>query len=142
VSKKITIKNPPRKESRISVVRSPDRRLVFNFSFLTHDRKYGLESRQFSKDIKSTFLTNLSRLSQAPFEQILLLDKRHGLERLPQEQVNFSMNQDFVKSGRFEACLTGLWIFRLNTKGRVIGMVLNETFYILAFDLSFSTYRH
>lgn len=117
-------------------------KLAFNFSFITSDRKYNFQGKHFTKVVKLSLLQNLIKLSEHDLVTILSWDKQTGLESLPTAAVGFKVNADFVASGRFESCLAGYWVFRLNQLGRVIGKIYRTTFYILCLDLTFDTYNH
>ncbi|EGD28208.1 hypothetical protein HMPREF5505_0193 [Lactobacillus delbrueckii subsp. lactis DSM 20072] len=56
--------------------------------------------------------------------------------------VSLSINPFFSSSGRLEECGDVYWVFRLNDKGRVIGKINRNIFYILAIDTKFNLYKH
>jgi hypothetical protein len=117
-------------------------RLCFNFSFITHDRKYNFTGKYFDKKMRTALLQNVIKLSAEDLVNVLNWDKQSGLERLPSGQVHFSVNQLFISSGRFTNCMADYWIFRLNRLGRVIGKLDGSIFYILCIDATFDTYDH
>lgn len=117
-------------------------KLTFNFSFLTHDKKYNFNNHGFNKNVKSTFLNTLLRLSSDDLIAIFNYPKETGLERIDESEMHFSSNAEFVNSDRDKDCLDGLWVFRMNKKGRVIGKIQNTTFYIMCIDTSFDVYDH
>lgn len=117
-------------------------RLAFNFSFLTQEKDYSLKSRKISKDVKLKLLERISSLSEEDKVLIMNRPKEQGLEPLPEEVVNLHINSDFKKSGRYDECDEYYWVFRLSKKGRVIGKINENIFYILAIDPKFKLYKH
>lgn len=118
----------------------PDR-LAFNFSFLTEERKYNLNSKGINKNVTNALVKKLYFLSQKDLTTTLYLPKETGLERLDIE-MRFRQHSDFSKSGRELDCWDGYWCFRLNKLGRVIGKITGTTFYVLCIDTSFDAYDH
>ncbi|KRK86266.1 hypothetical protein FD17_GL002089 [Lentilactobacillus sunkii DSM 19904] len=92
--------------------------------------------------MKSTFLNTLLRLSSDDLVAIYNYPKETGLEKMDESKMRFSLNTEFSNSDRDKDCLDGLWVFRMNTKGRVIGKIQNTTFYIMCVDTSFDAYDH
>lgn len=117
-------------------------KLSFNFSFLTKDREYNLESKSLNKNITNALVKKIYSLSQSDFTVILNLRRESGLERLDEDEVNFRLHSNFKDSGRDQDCLDGYWCFRLNKLGRVIGKISGVTFYVLCIDAKFSVYKH
>lgn len=60
-------------------------RFAFNFSFLTKDSKYNLDSRSktINKKVRLKLLDRITQLSQDDRVVILNRDKREGLEKCP-----------------------------------------------------------
>lgn len=139
------LRSTPREPAKISIDQSKDfkpSRLVFNFSFVTSDNKYNFEGKHFDKRLKLALLQNIIKLSSSDLLTIFSWHKQTGFEALPLESVHFSVNREFVATGRSAACLDSYWIFRLNKLGRVIGRINGATFYILCIDATFDTYDH
>lgn len=142
MGKSSRIKPPIKANQYVESTSFSPTRLAFNLSFLTSDRKYNFQGKSFTKMVKISLLQQLIKLSEHDLVTILSWDKQTGLESLPSTAVTFKLNQDFVASGRFESCIAGYWIFRLNQLGRVIGKIHGTTFYILCIDLTFDAYNH
>ena len=87
-------------------------------------------------------LEKIATLSEEDKVLILNRSKDQGLELLPEEQVKLRINQEFKDSGRYEECDDNYWVFRLSKKGRVIGKISDNIFYILAVDPKFDLYKH
>ncbi|EFR61246.1 hypothetical protein LBJG_01772 [Lactobacillus jensenii 1153] len=68
--------------------------------------------------------------------------KEQGLELMPEDQVKLRIKQEFKTSGRYDECDDDYWVFRLSKKGRVIGKISDNIFYILAVDPKFDLYKH
>ncbi|KRM03820.1 hypothetical protein [Lentilactobacillus farraginis] len=117
-------------------------KLTFNFSFLTHDKKYNFNNLGFNKNVKSVFLNALLRLSSDDLVAVYGYPKETGLEKIAESEIHFSLSTEFIESNRDKDCLDGFWVFRMNKKGRVIGKIQDKTFYIMCIDTSFSTYEH
>ncbi len=140
---KSQLKKSAETRSRIRVPRHfAPTRLTFNFSFLTADKKYNFNNSGSNKNVKSTFLNTILRLSSDDLVAVLGYPRETGLEKIRESSMHFSLNREFVKSDRSKDCLDGLWVFRINNKGRVIGKIQNTTFYIMGIDTSFDVYRH
>lgn len=144
--KSLKLKQPQRDVEERHVVLNKQRsnnRFMFNFSFLTTDKKYslaGLSNRD--QKIHKRLLSKLEFLSKQDVVIIHTLPKEQGLEWLPESAVSFRVNTEFITSKRDAAIGKGFWIFRLADQGRVIGKIDYNVFYILAIDTSFSTYKH
>lgn len=119
-------------------------RLAFNFSFLTNDTQYSLKknNRYVDNKIRLKLLEKIAILSEEDKILILNRPKEQGLELMPEEQIRIRVNQEFKNSGRCDECDDDYWVFRLSKKGRVIGKISNNIFYILAIDPKFDLYKH
>ncbi|MCT3341652.1 hypothetical protein EFP49_02305 [Lactobacillus johnsonii] len=119
-------------------------RLAFNFSFLTNATQYNLKknNKNVNNKIRLKLLEKIATLSEEDKVLILNRPKDQGLELLPEEQVKLRINQEFKDSGRYEECDDNYWVFRLSKKGRVIGKISDNIFYILAVDPKFDLYKH
>lgn len=119
-------------------------RLAFNFSFLTDFTQYNLKknNKNVDKKIRLKLLEKIFILSQEDKVLVLGYPKAQGLESIPEDQVSLRINQEFKDSGRYNECEDDYWVFRLSTKGRVIGKISNNIFYILAVDPKFDLYKH
>ena len=105
-------------------------RLAFNFSFLTNSTQYNLKknNKNVDKKIRLKLLEKIFILSQEDKVLVLGYPKAQGLESIPEDQVSLRVNQEFKDSGRYNECEDDYWIFRLSTKGRVIGKISNNIF--------------
>ena len=119
-------------------------RLAFNFSFLTKDSQYNLDKRgkNVNKTVKLKLIERICALSTEDKVIILGRPKEQGLELLPEREVSFTLNSEFKSSGRLKECDEGYWVFRLSTKGRGIGKINDNIFYLLAIDPKFELYNH
>lgn len=117
-------------------------RFTFNFSFATREKAYNFTSQHFDKLVKNKFVEKLIRLSTADVVTVMGWPKQTGLEKLADTDVRLSINPEFIQSGRHEACVAGLWIFRLAKSGRVVGKINGTVFYVLAVDTKFDLYHH
>lgn len=70
------------------------------------------------------------------------LNKREGLEKIPESNVKLSIHPDFKSSKRYDECDDDFWVFRLGNLGRVIGKINENIFYIMSIDASFDQYNH
>lgn len=119
-------------------------RFAFNFSFLTKDSKYNLDSKSktIDKRVRLKLLDRIYQLSQDNKVTILNRDKREGLEKLPESKVRLSIHPEFQNSNRYDECEEDFWVFRLGKLGRVIGKINENIFYIMSIDASFDQYDH
>lgn len=119
-------------------------RFAFNFSFITKNSKYNLDSnsKTINKKVRLKLLDRITQLSQDDRVVILNRDKREGLEKIPENKVRLSIHPDFKKSKRYDECDDDFWVFRLSDLGRVIGKVNENIFYIMSIDASFDQYNH
>ncbi|MFR0551017.1 hypothetical protein [Ligilactobacillus salivarius] len=130
------------KNQTIKIKKYRDLKLTFNFSFLTKDKKYNLsKSNGIDKDVRLKILEKVHELSQINLSDVYLESKIHGFEKLA-EIPWMKVHSDFLNTGRFHDCSNGYWVFRLSKKGRVIGKINNNIFYILAIDTKFNLYDH
>lgn len=128
--------------SQASISKHHISRLAFNFSFLTKQKDYNLRSKKLGKSVKAKLLEQISSLSEDDKVIILNRPKDQGLELLPEEMVKLRINSEFKSSGRYDECDDNYWVFRLSKKGRVIGKMNDNIFYILAIDPKFDLYQH
>ncbi|MGZ1196939.1 hypothetical protein ACXO3Q_06710 [Lactobacillus delbrueckii subsp. bulgaricus] len=87
-------------------------------------------------------MEKIEKLSIEEISVVLGWAKEQGLEQLPDNVVSLSINPFFSSSGRLEEYGDVYWVFRLNDKGRVIGKINRNIFYILAIDTKFNLYKH
>lgn len=139
-------KNRPAKlNKKTSIKKNDSKRLVFNFSFLTPDKKYNLSSnsKTINDKVRRKLLEKIVLLSQDPKPVIMALKKESGLEEIPEKQIKFfRKHPDFVNSNRNNECGESCWVFRLNKLGRVIGKMHDNIFYIIKIDTDFKSYDH
>jgi len=117
-------------------------KIVFNFSFVTDDKKYGFRSKGFDQKVQKKFMERMVFLSSVDFDVLLGLPRESGLETISEDKVHFRVDTEFKSSGRHQDCLNDFWVFRLNKLGRVIGKIFDKTFYILCIDTTFDAYDH
>lgn len=119
-------------------------RLAFNFSFLTSATQYNLKknNKNVNNKIRLKLLEKIATLSEEDKILVLNRPKEQGLELMPEEQVKLRVNQEFKDSGRYDECDDDYWVFRLSKKGRVIGKISDNIFYIQAVDPKFDLYKH
>lgn len=139
----INIKQPEIDKKDLPVNKSYiPKKLVFNLSFLTPDKKYSPLENQIPKNIKLKLLEKIIHLSTDDCVSVLGWDKEKGLEKIPEAQVSLRQHSDFKKGDRSKFCDEYYWVFRLSNKARVIGKMINTTFYIMSVDTKFDQYKH
>lgn len=111
---------------------------------MTNSVQYNLEknNKNVDKKIRLKLLEKIALLSQEDKVLVLNYSKIQGLESIPEDKVNLRVNPEFKSSGRYAECEDDYWVFRLSTKGRVIGKISDNIFYILAIDPKFDLYKH
>lgn len=119
-------------------------RLAFNFSFLTKDSKYNLDSssKTINKKVRLKLLDRIYQLSQNDIISVMGYSKEQGFEKISEDNVKISVNSEFKASNRHQECDDGYWVFRLGKLGRVIGKKNDNIFYVLSIDASFDQYDH
>lgn len=122
-----------------------EKRLVFNFSFLTTEKKYNLDpnSPKINDKIRLKLLERIYQLSQSDFIDVLNMDRKIGLEKIPEKEMKkFHLHPEFIRTKRTDKCDDQCWIFRLGNKGRVLGKMNDNLFYIVKIDTDFGSYKH
>lgn len=137
------------KEDEISdslkITHHSSQRLVFNFSFLTKDNKYNLDknNKKISKEIKAKVLERMYQLSVVDKVTVLGYDKVQGLEKIHETKIkSLNPHPDYEDYKIKEECGEDCWIFRISKKGRVIGKMNDNIFYIIKIDTDFKSYKH
>lgn len=119
--------------------------ITFNFSFLTNTSKYNLTSNKPSNEQKNILLHRLVELSQKNLVELTAnTDKKLGLEKISRfngkDKLNsLTLHPEFFSSSRHGSAGSGYWIFRLCPNNnplptRIIGKLINDTFYIMYID--------
>lgn len=117
------------------------KKLAFNFSFLTRNKKYNFKT--IDKATKAKIVDKIEYLSSEDFFVISSTwPKEKGIEKLDENEISISMNPDFFDGKREKFCDDYFWVFRLSKKGRVIGKLLNNVFYVVGIDTTFDSYKH
>lgn len=134
-------KNKPNSSTKLDVAKRMMRydKMSFNFSFLTNDKQFNLDTLQPVNHKK--LLNKLQLLSAHNITKVKLLPREQGIEFI--ESLNKSITiTEFRSSGRFDECDNNYCVFRISNNGRVIGKLNNNLFYVLAIDTKFSLYDH
>lgn len=124
------------------------KRLAFNFSFLTDDSYYNFENSYFDEFVSKVFFVRLHDLSVVIKSKTFLMDKYHGLEKyLPTKKDILYNKPDHKDFGNERRRLSGdnYFIFRLFPNNnpipcRVIGRIIDETFYVMFIDYEHELY--
>ncbi|QHJ76639.1 MAG: hypothetical protein [Bacteriophage sp.] len=134
-------KNQPESSTKLDVAKRLMRydRMSFNFSFLTNDRQFNLDTLQPVNHKK--LLNKLKLLSAHNVTKVKLLPKEQGIEFIESLKKSITITE-FKSSGRFDECDNNYCVFRISNVGRVIGKINNNLFYVLAIDTKFSLYDH
>ena len=117
------------------------KKLAFNFSFLTRNKKYNFKT--IDKATKAKIVDKIEYLSSEDFFVISSTwSKEKGIEKLDENEVSISIHPDFFDGNRENFCDNYFWVFRLSKKGRVIGKLLNNAFCFVGIDTTFDSYKH
>lgn len=81
-SEQRNIKQSEESSPKISVVEREKRKITFNFSFMTSNKNYNLDSENFKEDVGIKFCKRLKELSDSQFTSLLAMNKNRGLETL------------------------------------------------------------
>lgn len=118
-------------------------RLSFNFSFLTKNNDYNLNSSTFTGEIAKILFNRISSLSQHDVMSATALGKRLGLELVKKfggrDKIGSLKLHEKFGEERTNLCNEGYWIFRLCPnnnpyESRVLGKIIDHTFYIMFID--------
>lgn len=134
-----------KKTDSTTITHHLSQRLVFNFSFLTKDNKYNLDknNKKISKEIKAKLLEKMYQLSVEDKVIVLGYDKVKGLEKIHETKIkSLKPHPDYRDYKIKEKCGEDCWIFRIGKKGRVIGKMNDNIFYIIKIDTDFKSYKH
>lgn len=114
--------------------------LQFNFSFLTKNNKFGIDSLDAKK--KSMLVDRVFQLSEPNYIDLMLWRKNIGYESMSEEELRVpSFHPDFTKDDfrSQKGYKEKYTIFRLdpnNTQSdcRIIGKILDKVFYVMFFS--------
>ncbi|WP_338753021.1 hypothetical protein [Leuconostoc mesenteroides] len=124
-------------------------RLSFNFSFLTNNNDYNLNSSVFTGEIAKTLFNRISYLSQHDVMSATAKGKKLGLELVKnfggRDKIGSLKIHEKFGSERTTLCNDGYWIFRLCPnnnpyESRVLGKIIDHTFYIMFIDCNHVLY--
>lgn len=134
----------PQIPAQTKVRRQHAERFVFNFSFLTQDKKYNLDphSKTINPKVRVKMLERIWQLSQNDIVEVMAYSKKQGFEKIPVGKVHLAVNPEFKNSHRDEECDADYWVFRLSKLGRVISKRNDNILYIMSIDTSFDQYDH
>ena len=133
--------NPRNQFGNPKITKAPQKRLAFNFSFFTPDKKYNYSGSK-DKKMKLKLLDKIYFLSQKDMVDLLSHDDKYsGLEKIHASEVKIRINPEFKKE-RYDLCENDFWVFQLNKIGRVIGKKYKNIFYIMSIDTKFKQYDH
>lgn len=134
-------KNKPNSSTKLDVAKRMMRydKMSFNFSFLTNDKQFNLDTLQPVNHKK--LLNKLQLLSAHNITKVKLLPREQGIEFIESLKKSITITE-FRSSGRFDECDNNYCVFRISNNGRVIGKLNNNLFYVLAIDTKFSLYDH
>lgn len=151
-SEQRNIKQSEESSPKISVVERKKRKITFNFSFMTSNKNYNLDSENFKEDVGIIFCKRLKKLSDSQFTSLLAMNKKRGLETLKISDLSandkikkMEFDSEFKDSRRNELSGNKLWIFRLCPNNnpypsRLIGCLIDQTFYLMFFDYNHDLY--
>lgn len=115
-------------------------KITFNFSFITNQNGYDLLS---NKEIHSKFTERVMALSSQNFVNVLMLKREQGFEQIPDREIKYiNCPTEFVNSHRNFESGDKFWVFRLSNKGRVVGKMIDKTYYVIGIDTKFDSYKH
>lgn len=119
-----------------------DLRLVFNFSFLCSDDKYNLKNSDIDH---RRLLARLEELSQRTWVALTILPKSSGIERVSKSNLSGRLKDMPDPKGfgdkRLKYATDKVAIIRLNGKARLIGKLIDQTFYLFWIDLNHELYK-
>ena len=106
----------------------------FSFEFCFGTKKSITEC---SKDIKCRIIDKIIYLSQLTWKDISELRREQGFERIDVSSLNHNSNTPVKFSD-----VNKVDVFRIGNKGRLIGYIEEDTFFIVWIDTKFEMYDH
>ena len=113
----------------------------FSFRYLTTNKDYNFESLDKRKklEFQSALAERMIEITQKSWLEWHNLDKKHGYEMIPSQQLRFSPNGYTFSDDE------KVIVFRFNSQeGRIIGIKNSESavYYVIGFDTDYSAYPH
>ncbi|WP_157456133.1 hypothetical protein [Carnobacterium maltaromaticum] len=126
--------------------------LTFNFSFLTSNKEFNLENTEFDTAHRNQLLQRLIELSKEDLIFVKAGKKFNYLECLKKEKLSkcrlkkMSIHPTFENGSRIKIAGDNFWVFRLYCNNmplpsRVIGKMIDHTFYVMFIDLKHALYK-
>ncbi|MCT3362087.1 hypothetical protein LJ555_11630 [Lacticaseibacillus paracasei] len=133
---------------KLASLERTSKRLAFNFSFLTNDSHYSFENSHFDETVSKKLFIRLHDLSVVVKSKAFLMDKKHGIEKYsPTKKDDLYNKADHREFGKERRKMSGddYFIFRLFPNNtpipcRVIGRIIDETFYVMFIDYEHELY--
>lgn len=129
---------------KVNIEKHHDKRYAFNFSYITRDDEYCLskDNKYLTNKVRAKFIERICKLSEQDVVSLCFTGKKQGIEKIKESSVSLNILPEFKSSGRYDECESDFRVFRLSTKGRVIGKVNDNIFYIMGVDARFDSYKH
>lgn len=147
------IEDSEKKKLKIGEIDFNDKRLSFNFSFLTKTKKYNFESGNCKDDMFILLLNRIQELSESTFNYVMALDRAHGIEGIALDSISskekirsLDIREEFKTSKRYRLSGKKIWIMRLCPNNnpyetRLIGRLIDQTFYLMFLDYKHDLYK-
>lgn len=122
--------------------------LKFNYSFTTSNSKFSFENKEFNDAHKLKFLERVLCLSQKEFIEIMTYPKDTGFELIKKcdlKDIDYNIKFEDVEYRKSHIygkyCIIRLYPNNNPLPSRIIGMLINNVFYILYIDLKHKMYK-
>lgn len=133
-NRKNTFLNKHKADNQNALKAANDSYPKFSFEFCFGTKK---SIEQCSKDIKYRIMDKIIYLSQLAWKDISGLRREQGFERIDVSSLSHNSNTPVKFSD-----VNKVDVFRIGDKGRLIGYIEEDTFFIVWIDTKFEMYDH
>ncbi|MBP5808644.1 hypothetical protein [Lactiplantibacillus argentoratensis] len=124
------------------IEQTSDKRMAWNFSFLSNEDGFNFSNEDLNTDF---MLKRIAEINQRTFTAFLNLPRATGLEKIDPKKVHGKLKHKPSPSefGEMREKLAGpkYCVIRLSQSGRIIGKMIDQTFYPFWIDLNHNLYE-
>ncbi|MFC6180270.1 hypothetical protein [Lactiplantibacillus daowaiensis] len=121
---------------------SGDKRVAWNFSFLSKEPQFNFLNQEL---VLATLLKKMQELNAVSVVAMLNLPKSAGIERIECRKVNGPLKRKMIpmEFGKLRQQLAGdkYCIIRFSRSGRIVGQMIDQTFYLFWIDTTHRLYN-
>ncbi|WEE36900.1 hypothetical protein [Lactiplantibacillus paraplantarum] len=124
------------------IEQTSDKRMAWNFSFLSNEDNFNFSNETLNTDL---MLKRIAEINERTFTAFLNLPRTTGLEKIDPNKIQGKLKHKPSPSefGETREKLSGkkFCVVRLSKSGRIIGKMIDQTFYPFWIDLNHSLYE-